>query len=421
MPTELSAQKIIDHAPGYFCVAPNLYFDKRSPAGARSLVGSWTLSYVSEALVKRVWMGLGAAPDISLHQARLEALKHRLALRQGRCPLCERRAVQAARKAGRRACRTAPSATSPRPMSRPTRPWRSGKHAQASTNTLETYCYPKIGALPVGQIDVAEIMDVLEPIWPTIPETAARVRGRIESVLDYARARKWRTSDVNPARWKGGLDSLLPARGSIAPVKHDDAAPWRSLPALYQQLAQATDAPALALRYAIVTACRTGEVRLTPAAGEIDYAHKLHVIPAVRTKAHRVHEVPLSDEALAILAAAERVPHRTVPVQRCTPRPAVVRHGAADPAARCATRLQVDGARHAGILCSWAAEAGIGRELAEAQLAHTLRDKTEAAYQRSALVEARRPMMETWARLLTTPGIEADHNVVPIRERLAAG
>ena len=149
-------------------------------------------------------------------------------------------------------------------------------------------------------------MDILEPIWRTKTETASRVRGRVEAILDYARARKWRAGE-NPARWKGHLDALLPARSKVAKVKHHAAVPWRELPGLYQRIAEQVDVSALALRYVILTAARTGEILGAPAKGEIDTGAKTHIIPPERMKAGREHRIPLSDEALVVLEKADAI------------------------------------------------------------------------------------------------------------------
>lgn len=142
-------------------------------------------------------------------------------------------------------------------------------------------------------------MQILEPIWHNKPETAARLRGRIETIIDYARARKWFAGE-NPARWRGHLDQLLPSRSRVRAVEHQAAMPWREVPAFYQRLAQDRDISALAQRYTIVNALRTGETRLA-VVDELDRENRLHLVPAERTKTR----VPLSDEALAILDQAE--------------------------------------------------------------------------------------------------------------------
>ena len=174
--------------------------------------------------------------------------------------------------------------------------WRNRKHRQQWTNTLTTYAYPVIGDLPVGAIDTGLVMRIIEPIWQTKTETASRLRGRIESILDWAKARHYRTGE-NPARWRGHLDQLLAPRSKIAPTNHHEALPYAELPAFMAQLRQHGGAAAQCLEFAILTAARSGEAR-GARWSEIDLDAQIWTMPAERIKAGKAHTVPLSERAL---------------------------------------------------------------------------------------------------------------------------
>jgi integrase len=180
--------------------------------------------------------------------------------------------------------------------------WRNEKHRYQWRATIDSYAAPILGKLPVAQVDVGAVMRVIEPLWQQKTETAARLRGRIESVLDYARARGWRTGE-NPARWRGHLDNLLPARSKVAKVKHHAALPWREIGAFMARLADENGVPALALRFVILTAARTGEA-IGARWSEIDIASAIWTVPGTRMKAGREHRVPLSEAAMEVLRQA---------------------------------------------------------------------------------------------------------------------
>jgi integrase len=416
MTAELSAKAITFKPPGYFRVAPNLYLEKKSKVGERVLRGNWTLSYVSPKLGKRVWMGLGTAPDINVSDAKLQATEHRIVIAKGGCPLSLRRAAQADRKPVRLSFRSFKDAARDYVIAHQAG-WKSAKHAQQWHRTLETYAYPTLAALPVEKIGVAEVLEVLRPVWTEKTETANRLRGRIELVLDFARAQGWRSGD-NPARWKGLLDNLLPAKTKIAPVEHLAALPWQQLPDLYGQLTALgdDDMAALALRYLILTGLRVGEALFTPAEGEIDLDAHVHVVPRERMKAAKPHRVPLSEEAMTVLNAAAA--GRTGPYWFSG-------HHQGRALGKSAPRLKlldlVEGATVHGMRSSlrdWMAEHGVNSEVAELVLAHTIKDKVEAAYRRGDLLEPRRRVMEAWASFLLTG--EPASNVVPLDEKEAA-
>ena len=297
--------------------------------------------------------------------------------------------------------------------------WRNAKHRAQWESTLDTYVHPVFGDRPIATVDVGDVMHVLEPIWREKPETAARVRGRMEAILDYAAARDWRTGE-NPARWKGHLANLLPARARVARVEHHAALPWAEVGAFMARLAEQGGTAALALRFTVLTAARTGEV--TGATwGEVDLDGKVWTVPGARMKAGREHRVPLSPAALDVLRA---VCPPGDPAPGAFVFPGGVRDkGLSNMAMAAVLRrmrradLTVHGFR--STFRDWCAEqTAHPREVAEAALAHTLRDKVEAAYRRGDLFERRAALMAEWAAFLARPAQPAA--VVAMRRRRKA-
>jgi integrase len=362
-------------------------------------------------------MGLGTAADVSLAEAREAAAAVRKLVRQGIDPI-ERRRMQRAELAARAGLNTF-SEVADAYIAAHEASWRNSKHRQQWRNTLDTYAVPILGKLPVAQVDVGSIMRVLEPIWREKTETASRLRGRIESVLDYASARGWRTGD-NPARWRGHLDNLLPARSRIAQVIHHPALPWRDVGAFIKALGDEQGTGALALRFAILTATRTGEA-IGAMWSEINIQEALWIIPARRMKAGREHRVPLSTGALAVLAEASKL--RTKKDQDSPVFPGGKAGKALSNMAllmllRRMGRSDLTAHGFRSTFRDWCAEAtNYPREIAEAALAHTLRDKTEAAYQRGDLMEKRRRLMADWAtfcgRAMPAGEVVSLHAVTP--------
>ncbi|MBF4089045.1 site-specific integrase, partial [Burkholderia pseudomallei] len=273
--------------------------------------------------------------------------------------------------------------------------WVNPKHTQQWTNTLSTYAYPIIGALRPADIDTDLVRKVLEPIWLTKNETASRVRGRIESVLDWAKVRGLRDGE-NPARWSGHLDQLLAAPGKVQKPKHHAALPFTEIGAFVAELRGMVGTAARALEFTILTAMRTGEV-IGARHDEFDADAQLWTVPAERMKAKRAHRVPLSSSALELL--------KTLPTSVDSP---VVFEGmrARRPMSNMAM-LQVLERMKRGTLTvhgfrstfrDWAAECTpFSNEVVEMALAHAIRDKTEAAYRRGDLFEKRRTLMQAWA------------------------
>ena len=251
------------------------------------------------------WMGMGPLHTVRLAEARNRAAGFRLQRHDGIDPIDARRAERLETRLNAAKALTFKECAA-RYIASHRAGWRNPKHAAQWEATLATYAEPVMGGLSVQAIDTALVLKVLEPIWTTKPETAGRVRGRIESILDWAKVRGYRAGE-NPARWRGHLDKLLPARSKVRRVEHHAALPYAELPGFLVSLREQEGIAARALEFAILTAARTGEV-IGARWSEIDLLEKTWTVPAARMKAGREHRVPLSARALAILE--EMQPHR---------------------------------------------------------------------------------------------------------------
>jgi integrase len=285
--------------------------------------------------------------------------------------------------------------------------WRNAKHRQQWENTLATYVYPTLGELPVSAIDTGLVVQVLDTIWTEKPETASRVRGRIEAVLDAATVRGFRQGP-NPAQWKGNLAHILPARSRVRKVVHHAALPFDEMPAFLTAVRSRQGMAARALEFAALTAARTGEVLGAHWSG-INLAAKVWAIPADRMKAEREHRVPLSDAALDILQkvkplalTTDGMPNRAAPVfpgpRRALPMSDMTM-------LMLLRRMKRDDLTTHGFRSTfrdWAAErTSYPREVVEMALAHAIGNKVEAAYRRGDLFEKRRQLMIDWANFCT--------------------
>jgi integrase len=391
--------------PGLHADGAGLYLHV-SKNGARS----WIFRWKRDGRLHD--MGLGPLNTVSLAEARDKALACRKLKYEGRDPIEERRSQrQAVRLEGARAMTFRQCGDAYIAAHRAG--WKNDKHAAQWPSTLTTYVYPIFGDQPVQIVDVALVMKALEPIWNAKPETASRVRGRIESVLDWASARGYRHGE-NPARWRGHLENLLPKRSKVARVKHHAALPYAEIGTFMAELRQQEGIAARALEFAILTAARTGEV-IGATWAEIDLEGRLWTIPAERMKAGREHRVPLSEAAVAILRAmAEvRLGKHVFPGARDN-RPLsqmamlmLLRRMGRD-------GLTVHGFRSA--FSDWCAEqTAFPSEVREMALAHTVGDKVEAAYRRGDLFEKRRQLAEAWARYCDKRTAAGGDKVVPIR------
>jgi integrase len=356
-------------------------------------------------------MGLGPLGVVTLAQARGQAVACRGQLHEGVDPIEARRARRtAAQLEVANAITFQQCAEAFVAAHKPG--WRNAKHADQWTNTLKAYAYPIFGALPVQQIDVAVIMRVLEPIWTVKTETASRVRGRVEAILDWAATRGYRGGE-NPARWKGHLENLLPKRSKVRKVKHHPALPYREIGAFMATLRAQEGIAARALEFTILTATRTSEVT-GARRSELDGEVEIWTVPEGRIKGEKEHRVPLSEPASTVAKRMLTVDGTEFifpggkagkPLSENAMLALLERMGR--------DNITVHGFR--STFRDWAAEqTNYPREVAEMALAHVVEDKVEGAYRRGDLFEKRRRLMDEWGRFCASPAEMG--KVVPIRE-----
>jgi integrase len=289
--------------------------------------------------------------------------------------------------------------------------WRNAKHAQQWPATLEAFVYPVFGNLSVQSIDTALIMRVLEPIWSAKPETASRVRGRIERVLDWARVRGYRSGE-NPARWRGNLDHLLPAKTKVRAVQHHAALPYVEIGTFMAAMRSADGIDAAALEFTILTAARSGETRLA-AWDEIDLQARVWTVPAGRMKGGKEHRVPLSDAAMAVLTrmAAMRESDHVFPGQR-----GPLSHTAMMEVLQRMGRRDITIHGFRATFKTWAGErTNFANHVVELALAHTIGNAVEQVYRRGDLFDKRRKLMDAWATYCARPATSGD--VVPMHKK----
>ena len=341
----------------------------------------WIFMYTRAG--KRTELGLGSARDLSLANARNEAAALRAILASGGDPKAERAKDDCVPTFGE-------SADTYVETMRPS--WRNAKHAAQWTMTLTRYAEP-IRAKPVDEISTQHVLDVLQPLWQRTPETAERLRGRIENVLDAAKARGHRSGE-NPARWRGHLDQLLPKRQRLS-RGHHKALPYDALPAFMADLRNRDAIAARALEFLILTAARSGEV-LGAKLDEIDLEKKVWIIPAERMKAGREHRVPLSPRAIEIVDAMQALGRGPNLFPGPKPEASLSSMAMAMLLRRMKSDVTVHGFR--STFRDWASETtGFSHEVCEMALAHTISNKAEAAYRRGDLFDKRRKLMEAWA------------------------
>ena len=354
-------------------------------------------------------MGLGPLHSVELAEAREKAAVQRSALLSGLDPIEAReeanraKATEAAKAITFAQCATAY-------IESHKAGWRNEKHADQWTNTIETYAGPVVGSLPVQNVDTGLVLKILEPIWATIPETASRLRGRIENILDWAKARGYRYGE-NPARWKGHLNQLLPALSKKDRVIHHKAMPFTEVHGLICKLREMSGVSTRCLEFTILTAARTNETIYAKPA-EFDLDAGTWTIPAARMKAKKEHRVPLSPRAMEIIremlplkgeylfpGAKEKKPLSNMTMLNVLERMEVA--------------VTVHGFRSS--FRDWAAErTTFSHEVCEMALAHTISNAAEAAYRRGDLFDKRRKLMESWADFVNTPRIEG--TIVPMKQ-----
>ena len=353
---------------------------------------SWIFRFAVKG--KEHEMGLGPLHTVDLAGARQRAKQCRLTLLDGKNPLTERRTTQTAAKVAK-AKRTTFDECAAAYIDAHRGSWKNAKHISQWENTIASYASPLIGDLPVSEVDTDLVVKVLTPIWRKKTETAVRLRGRIECILDWATVSKFREGE-NPARWRGHLDNLLANPNKIAPVKNHPALPWLEIGPFMQHLRKCEGVSARAIEFAILTACRSGEVR-GATWSEIDLDAKLWTIPAGRMKAGKEHRVPLSSGAISLLRSLQRsgdvvFPGRDkeTPLSDMSLTVVLRRMGRGD--------ITVHGFRSTfRDWCSEAADNSFSREICEHALAHSLPDKVEAAYRRGDLLEKRILLMQVWS------------------------
>lgn len=377
-----------------------------TPTGARS----WIFRYRVAGRERQ--MGLGPLEFVSLAEAREKARAARLQRYNGEDPLGTRVEVEvAAAKLELKGTTFAEAMVAYIEGNKAA--WRNEKHIQQWSSTLNTYAVPHFGSKSLADIETADVLKALEPIWLTKAETASRLRGRIEAVLSWGAVQGYRHGE-NPARWKGHIEMILPAKSKVAKVKHHAALDYKELPAFIAKMESQAGVGVLALRFVILTAARTGEV-IGADWSEIDFENKVWTVPASRMKAGREHRVPLSSPALAILAAqrgawleVEARRHRkTVPAGEAGPVGPIFWGQVAGKGLSNMALLAVLRRMGRGDLTShgfrstfrdWAAEeTDFQGEVVEMALAHTIGNKVEAAYRRGDLFEKRRSLMGRWA------------------------
>jgi integrase len=349
--------------------------------------------------------------ELTLAQARDVAAIYRMKVKAGIDPLAEREeaaAMAAAAKQAQEMASVTFKATAEAYIEANEDSWRNAKHRQQWRKTLDTYVYSVMGDMPVADIDTPHVLTVLEPIWKAKPETAGRVRGRIEAILDAAKVRGYRKGE-NPARWRGHLAQILPARTRLS-RGHHKAAPYAAIPGIMQELSTRKAVAALALEFTILTAARTGEA-VGATWDEFDLGKAVWTIPASRMKASREHRVPLPDRAMAILEAVRKLDSpRVFPGVRGGQMSGMAM-------AMLLRRMKSDVTVH-GFRSSfrdWAAECtGYPHEVCEMALAHSIGNKVEAAYRRGDMFEKRRRLMTDWADFCAGEGASGGE-VVPLR------
>jgi integrase len=362
------------------------------------------------------WMGLGPLSLYGLAEARAKALDARRKRHEGIDPIQARRAERARQRLDAAKAVTFKQCAENYIASHRAG-WRNEKHEYQWTATLQSYAYPVIGTLPVQAVDTTLMLKVLEPIWTTKSETASRVRQRIENILDFAKVRGYREGE-NPARWRGHLDKLLPARSRFREVKHLAALPYAELPAFLASLRTREAIAARGLEFLILTGARTGEV-IGARWNEIDLLDKTWTVPAARMKAHREHRVPLTARALAILGEMQAARHGDAFVFPGHKPNTGLSNTAFLMLMRRMGRGDLTAHGFRATFKTWASErTSVQNEIAEAALAHIVGDKVEQAYRRGDLFEKRRRLMQHWGSFCTAaPVQDRTGNVTPLHQK----
>ena len=392
-------------APGRHSDGDNLYLTINGRGGK-----SWVFFYRFQGKRKEMGLGSAAPGHENLRDARRKALAARKLIDEGIDPLAHK-AAQDRATAQEKAIAALPSfgIFADQYLADHRSKFRNAKHVAQWQMTLAKYCLP-IRSTPINEIDTEAVLSVLQPIWQKVPETASRLRGRIENVMDAARARGLFQGE-NPARWRGHLKAILPARQRLT-RGHHAALPYDELPAFLSELRTKQSIAGLALEFCILTAARSGEV-LGASWREFDLAKAIWTIPAARMKAGHEHRIPLSAHALAIL--------KVIPREKGNDHvfPGAGRNKALSGMAMAMLLRRMDretitvhGFR--STFRDWASEqTSFPHETCEHALAHRISDKAEAAYRRGDQFEKRRKLMDTWASYCAA---KVGGKVVPLRK-----
>ena len=359
--------------------------------GLNLVVGEASCSWIYRTVIggRRRDLGVGSYPAVGVGEAREKAREIRRQSEQGVDPLAAKIAARTALKLEEAKRLTFSEATKRAHHSRQ-HEFKSVRHANNWLRSLELYALPNLGDLPISTLETPHVVRVLEPIWLTKTDTARRVRQRLETVFSWAKVAGF-YDEENPARWKGHLDQLLPNPSKVVKVEHHAALPWQDVPKFMQAVRAREGIGARALEYVILTAARSGEVRLAPWE-EVDFDNRLWTIPAERMKADRAHRVPLSSQAVRVLKQqSNNLPYlftssRMKPLSDMT-------------ISAVTKRMAVDAVPHGfrSTFKDWCrANTTYADEISELALAHVNSDATRAAYARDDLLEVRRQLMDEW-------------------------
>ena len=352
---------------------------------------AWIFRYMRFG--KRHQMGLGPLHTVSLQEARTRARQARQLILDGKDPLGIKREAIVAEKVAKAKEKSFAECANEY-LKAKISGFRNDKHRGQWRTTLEQYAFPVLGNIPVNQIDTPLVLKVLQPLWERAPETASRLRGRIERVLAFATVKQLRSGD-NPARWHGHLKEMFAAKPD---PKHHKALPFAELPAFMARLRAKESLSARALEFTILTAARTGEV-IGATWDEIDLKAKMWTVPGERMKAGREHVVPLPDRAVEILEAMPKREGRIFALTDVAMR-------------RCIRQMDANGYAVHGFRSSfrdWAGDrTAFAHEVIEFALAHKIPDKASASYRRYSALEKRRKLMEAFARYCNAPAIKGE-------------
>lgn len=399
-----------------------LAISKRDDAG-KPLAASYVYRFMLHGKSRE--MGIGSAWDVDLAYARNAAREHRARVKTHKVDvLDEKREAEAQRRAEREAAKAAGDALAKRKTFRQVAEdlidsqesgWRNAKHRYQWRQSLASYAYPVLGNMAVEDIKTADVVDALKPIWLSKTETASRLRGRIERVIDRAKVLELRSGE-NPARWKGHLEHLLPKKSVVAPVEHHAALSYQDIGTFVAELRQQEGIAARALEFAILCWSRSGEV-IGMRWDELDEAERLWVVPAARMKAGREHRLPLCGRAMQIIGEMREIrtwrPSEYVfqglkdgqPLSNMSMLMLLRRMGHPE--------LTVHGFR--ATASSWcAARTRFPAEMRELALAHAVSDKVIAPYQRSDMFDKRRRLAEAWCQFCDTPAMRQNAEITPI-------